>query len=523
MIGIICMDMYMNKFLKIFFIYKMNIILLFSILIILLGAVFLFYLFVLQPNQNNNDCTGDNCKKNPPSPTNSKDCSPKCINNQTCINGTCQNKYNCLNQNCVLTLNGQYSNDYCDNKCANIPPPSTKGWDTTGKILKYNNTNCVLHGISITCTEWLLKGLGGGCFVGNYPNWGKKFSFDQSDQALKMLSEKLIRKDDTDPVVVPAIRIPLTADYWLNSNYNIVQSDHKDWKKASPALNEQYQSLIKDMVNYFTNNKIVVILDLHWNYGDDTDWNPDGDVGGNGQQPMASKKNTLQFWDIISKFFENNEYVFFELYNEPHTNDINGGDSDFSVWMSGNNTYEGIENIYNEIRKNCNNVVIIAGAHGWACDSDSLIAFDKKHPELKNVMYNFHPYGSSDNGMTDENKGNPTNFENKFIIPMITSINKPLIFTEFGQYCCPPIGSKDTKCGTNYDGIYNKKSMSYVEAILTIAKKYNISWTAWGYEPCNDDKDCNSCEGPQIASNFKLQGTTTKGGEDFVNVFANFY
>ena len=100
MIGIICMDMYMNKFLKIFFIYKMNIILLFSILIILLGAVFLFYLFVLQPNQNNNDCTGDNCKKNPPSPTNSKDCSPKCINNQTCINGTCQNKYNCLNQNC---------------------------------------------------------------------------------------------------------------------------------------------------------------------------------------------------------------------------------------------------------------------------------------------------------------------------------------------------------------------------------------------------------------------------------------
>ena len=138
MFGIICMDMYMNKFLKIFFIYKMNIILLFSILIILIGAVFLFYLFVLQPNQNNNDCTGDNCKKNPPSPTNSKDCSPKCINNQTCINGTCQNKYTCLNQNCVLTLNGQYSNDYCDNKCANIPPPSTKGWDTTGKILKYN-------------------------------------------------------------------------------------------------------------------------------------------------------------------------------------------------------------------------------------------------------------------------------------------------------------------------------------------------------------------------------------------------
>ena len=55
----------------------------------------------------------------------------------------------------------------------------------------------------------------------------------------------------------------------------------------------------------------------------------------NQQQNMALKENSVPFWKDISSTFGNNPLVFFELYNEPHTQDTSKGDIDYNIWMNG--------------------------------------------------------------------------------------------------------------------------------------------------------------------------------------------
>jgi len=65
---------------------------------------------------------------------------------------------------------------------------------------------------------------------------------------------------------------------------------------------------------------------------------------------------------------------------------------------------------------------------------------------------------------------------------MVTAIqggtNKPMILTEFGQFCC----ATDGEC-YNYPGTWNGVAMGYAEAIMTIAKTNGISWTPWSWRP----------------------------------------
>ena len=77
------------------------------------------------------------------------------------------------------------------------------------------------------------------------------------------------------------------------------------------------------MVKRFTDEEIVVILDLHWNNDDDE------------QMEMAQRADgalgdivgdSLFFWDSVSEMFKDNEYVFYELYNEPHLTGSNAND-----------------------------------------------------------------------------------------------------------------------------------------------------------------------------------------------------
>jgi len=72
-------------------------------------------------------------------------------------------------------------------------------------------------------------------------------------------------KQVTAQGVKPAIRIPLTASYWLGvSTANAAKNFDR-----YVDLGAQYRTLITKMVNAFTEEGIVAILDLHNN--DDTD------------------------------------------------------------------------------------------------------------------------------------------------------------------------------------------------------------------------------------------------------------
>jgi len=131
-----------------------------------------------------------------------------------------------------------------------------------------------------------------------------------------------------------------------------------------------------------------VILDLHWN-SDDI-----------GQSPMALRASegdkagdSIAFWESVSSQFKDNEYVFYELYNEPHLQSETTND----IYLNGNDTYVGMLELIQAVRKHSQDqVLVIAGAKDWAFNNESLIELDSKTDDTL-IMYNFHAYMNPDN------------------------------------------------------------------------------------------------------------------------------
>jgi hypothetical protein len=123
--------------------------------------------------------------------------------------------------------------------------------------------------------------------------------------------------------VLPVVRVPLTAAYWLNVN---VPSTY-------PDLGGQYRTLISRIVEFWTANNVAVILDLHWN--DDS----------SKQQPMALKgsASAIDFWGAVARQYGSNKRVMFELYNEPHLDS-------FDTFANGDATYAGMLEMYQTVR-----------------------------------------------------------------------------------------------------------------------------------------------------------------------------
>ncbi len=294
-----------------------------------------------------------------------------------------------------------------------------------------------------------------------------------------------------------AERVSLSAAYYLN----VLTSQWSDNNSKYPNLSEQYQNLIDALVTYFTAKNIVVILDLHWN--DDV----------TGQQSMALKATTSQvtgdstlFFDTLSKKYGSNNLVMYELYNEPYAG--------LDIWMNGDDTHTGMVELYNTVRKNTQNPVIIGGALDYAYDAQSLVTFDTQ-VNPKNVIYNFHPY-MGPNQQGDSTKL-PTNF--KKLACQILSIKRPLIMKELGQYCCG-----ETSCYI-YDGTYNGGSMGYVNAILETAKEMSLSWTIWAWRP-NTTADCSQ---PDVNSGSSLATASSNCvgnsgcGADFATLWKKYF
>ena len=162
-----------------------------------------------------------------------------------------------------------------------------------------------------------------------------------------------------------------------------------------------YKKFIIDLIAYYQReiHDVVIIIDLHWN--SDKDGEPDGDP----QRRLCLKGSaenkegdTLTFWKSIKRYFgcdsnglpfeprptNNNEYdvyfdtklihfenIFFELYNEPHVEEItNSGD----VYVNGNHKYQGFLPIIKMLRgegegEGCSNVLVLGGPISYAYTS----------------------------------------------------------------------------------------------------------------------------------------------------------
>ena len=191
---------------------------------------------------------------------------------------------------------------------------------------------------------------------------------------------------------ISTVRIPLCADYWLSGSSS---------SASYYFTGQQYQWAIIDMVetiyNSSINNSVVIILDLHWNYCTNTG-QQSGTSSSNGQQqPMALSSNSALFWSSICQKFgmntngnqiqpttykNGNDYsiikefnslikpnIFFELYNEPYTEDLSDTyENKFPIYVYGNEKYIGMGQLYNLIRvdNNCSNILVISAAEQFA-------------------------------------------------------------------------------------------------------------------------------------------------------------
>ena len=100
-----------------------------------------------------------------------------------------------------------------------------------------------------------------------------------------------------------------------------------------------------------------------------------------------------------------------------------------------------------------------------------------------------------------------------------SSTNKPVIITEFGQFCCDTNGA----C-YKYPGTWNGVKMGYDEAILTISQDKNVSWTPWSWRPTNqgnyEGHECQDLNGNADA--VTLSHPTDGKGADWEHLWATY-
>jgi hypothetical protein len=245
---------------------------------------------------------------------------------------------------------------------------------------------------------------------------------------------------------------------------------------------------------------------LHWN-NDDTE-----------QQPMALKGNStadaLVFWDSVSATFGSNKMVFYELYNEPHLNDV-------TAYIHGNAQYAGMLELAAAVRKNAPDaMLIVAGAKSYAYDAESLVSLDAEFLKQgeTNVMWNFHPY-MGPNQAGDQTKC-AAGFE-ALLEVVEKNTTKPSIITEFGQSCC----GTDAPC-EQCPGTYHGVAMGYDEMIIQIAEKHGVSWLPWAWIPgaSSSDGDGKLCLNANAgnANGTVLAGSVNGEGADFAKLWSAY-
>merc|ERR1719183_3008573 len=97
---------------------------------------------------------------------------------------------------------------------------------------------------------------------------------------------------------------------------------------------------------------------------------------------------------------------------------------------------------------------------------------------------------------------------------------RPVIFTEFGQACCPTHGAC-MSCPGTYDG----KAMGYAEAVLTIAQKHGVSWLPWAWKPMAHGPNPHNCQdvnGGTDPVGLSLYTPTDGKGADFKGLWDRF-
>lgn len=176
------------------------------------------------------------------------------------------------------------------------------------------------------------------------------------------------------------------------------------------------------------------------------------------QTPMynTTKKETLEFWDIISnRYKENNTVAFFELFNEPTVSGEQFGNCSWSDWKKLN------EQMIQTIRKNGAKTIPLVAGFNWAYD---LTPIANDPIDADGIAYVSHPYPMKRQKPWDPQWTADWGFAAK---------KYTVILTEIG-YC-----GKDDR-GAHVPVISDD---SYGDAITNYTRENNISYVVWVFDP----------------------------------------
>ncbi|KTD45998.1 Endoglucanase A precursor [Legionella rubrilucens] len=216
----------------------------------------------------------------------------------------------------------------------------------------------------------------------------------------------------------------------------------KSWLESKPAdVKGSYKQIVDAIIYHATQNGMAVIIDLHW-------------IDKDGQDPMAFKGSSVKFWQDVARQYKDYGTVMFELFNEPVI--------DKDVWLKGNATYAGYQELVDAIRAaGANNICIVNGT-AWGFDLSFVNAGDNYHYAIKgeNIVYGSHPYQRPYEQISASLQG---------------VIGKyPVIFTEFGD------NMRDHFPKTSKDSVPDTYKQSYA-AILKYIHDHQVHYTAWAW------------------------------------------
>ncbi len=232
---------------------------------------------------------------------------------------------------------------------------------------------------------------------------------------------------------INTIRIPLSEAGWLGRSCDAAT----------------YIASVDAVVAKIKSRNQYAILDLHWS---DVNGLAPCDGGCNtGQQPMPDSDSVI-FWNQVARRYANNPNVIFGLYNEPH-------DVSWSCWRNGGCTVVsstnpgvsyravGMQTLYNAVRSQGANNLVLAGGLLWAYDLSGI----NRGFALNgvNIAYDTHVYTHWHYTTSDWNAGFGQ-----------VSLKYPVVSTEFGSIDC---------------------TSTQTAPLLAYFKTHKISWTIWSW------------------------------------------
>jgi endoglucanase len=286
---------------------------------------------------------------------------------------------------------------------------------------------------------------------------------------------------------VNAVRVPLNASCWLNTNDVMFGG-------------KQYQDAINSYVALLTTNKLTVILDLHWT------------VPGNGmyqtkQLEMADADHAPTFWTDIATIYGNQPNIIFDLFNEPFL-------SDWDCWLvggacaksfDGTTTYTvaGMATLLKAVRTAGAKNVVILGGLGYSADFSQWLTKVNSIPTLpapndgltlENVAASWHTYSNQSvetscpsefNGHSGTCVDGTTNATN-YGITAVLAAGFPVVAGEIGTevYASDPSPYSATQA-TMLDG--------WLESTLTYMDGQQQGYMGW---------DWNTSAAPLLLANF---------------------